>query len=331
MTRRVRRVFVIALLLPLCASFAAEPARGAGAGLTIIPTFADNIDDATKASINNALAFYRNTFSTNLTVNIKFYNMTTGLGTSTFFIFGVPYSSFRIALGNSATSSDDALVLASTPSGTMNPVDGGGYIGVKSANGRALGLDTPELTHSRGDCAGFTGSGCVGINVSLANSLGNLQAVVQHEVDELLGLGSVLGSSRMLYPWAEDLFRWSGPGIRSFSRNASSSIPCAAPPAYFSINGGITLLNTFNNCDNGGDYGDWITHSPPQVQDAFSSGGSPSLTLNSSEVRALDAIGYNIFNPATAPIVATGTASGIAITGATLNGTANPNGLAAMD
>lgn len=54
-------------------------------------------------------------------------------------------------------------------------------------------------------------------------------------------------------------------------------------------------MNQFNNCNNGGDYGDWISHTPSQVQDAFTNGtGSPFLTATSSETVALDVIGYTL-------------------------------------
>src|SRR5882724_8253472 len=94
---------------------------GSGAGLTIIPTFNANIDAATQTVINNAIAFYENTFSDNITVNIEFHNMSTGLGQSSFFAFTVPYTSYRTALGANATSADDATALANTPSGSTNP------------------------------------------------------------------------------------------------------------------------------------------------------------------------------------------------------------------
>jgi hypothetical protein len=94
-----------------------------------------------------------------------------------------------------------------------------------------------------------------------------------------------------------DLFRFAGPGVRSFATNASVTEPCGAgtPQAFFSIDAGATNLNEFNNCSNGGDYGDWITHTPSQVQDAFTNGtGFPALTATSAEARALDVIGYNL-------------------------------------
>src|SRR5262249_31044061 len=115
-------------------------------------------------------------------------------------------------------------------------------------------------------------------------------------IDEVLGLGSALtGTTTPATPWAQDLFRWASAGTRSYAANASTTNPCSAPAAFFSIDGGTTNLNQFNNCNNGGDYGDWITHTPSQVQDAFTNfSGSPSLSITSTEVRALDVIGYNL-------------------------------------
>jgi hypothetical protein len=55
----------------------------------------------------------------------------------------------------------------------------------------------------------------------------------------------------------------------------------------------VTMLDQFNNGDNGGDYGDWITRTPTQVQDAFTNGtGNPALVFGSPEMRALDVIGF---------------------------------------
>jgi hypothetical protein len=272
---------------------------GSGAGLTIIPIFNVNIDAATQTVINNAIAFYQNTFTDNITVNIEFHDMSTGLGHSTFFIFTIPYMSYRTALGANGTSADDATALANTPSGSTNPVTGSSNIQVKSPNGRAIGINTPEQSFnvSGSPCPTFTGSGCIGLNVTLANSHGVLTAAVEHEIDELLGLGSALhGTTTPADPWTEDLFRWASPGVRSFAANTSTTNPCTSTPmSFFSIDGGTTNLNDFNNCSNGGDYGDWITHTPSQVQDAFTNGsGSPSLSVTSPEVRALDVIGYTI-------------------------------------
>jgi len=266
-------------------------------GLVIVPNFNANVDQPTRDTINNIINFYDTTITTPITVNINFRNMTTGLGSSFFTVYNVSYSSYRTGLGAAATSPDDAMALSIMATGSANPINSNTSIAVKSANGRAVGLNTPEVTFgSATPCPSFTGSGCIGINVALANSRGDLVAVVEHEIDEILGLGSALsGNTTPRIPWSEDLFRWAGPGVRSYASNPSTTNPCNGPSAFFSIDGGATNLNEFNNCANGGDYGDWITHTPSQVQDAFTNfSGSPSLTSISPEIRALDVIGYGV-------------------------------------
>jgi hypothetical protein len=262
-----------------------------GAGLVIQATFNANVDSATQTVINNAIAFYESTFTNPITVNIEFYEMSSGLGMSSLPIYTVPYSTYRTALMNNGASADDATAFATLPAGSGNPINGGS-IELTSANGRAIGLNTPEVAFGS-NCQNFTGSGCIGLNVTLANAHGDLLSVVEHEMDEVLGLGSALGFSTT--PAPQDLFRWASSGTRSFARNPSQAVPCVAPSAFFSIDGGNTNLNAFNNCDNGGDYGDWITHTPSQVQDAFTNfSGTPFLSATSTEVRALDVIGYTI-------------------------------------
>ncbi len=82
----------------------------------------------------------------------------------------------------------------------------------------------------------------------------DLQGVVEHELDEVLGLGSALNIPvnfpRLSRP--QDLFRYSANGTPSYDVNAASS--------YFSIDGGATNLVNFNQ-NGGGDYGDWASSS----------------------------------------------------------------------
>jgi putative transposon-encoded protein len=287
---------------PISSSVQTSHAGGSGPGLTIIPTFDASIDAPTQAVIRSVIAYYEDAFQTNITVNIYFFNMNSGLAESIFPAYRGSYSSYRTALGNNATSADDETALANTPSGSANPVTATANIIVKSPSGRAVGLNTPEVSFAGSPCPGstFTGSGCIGLNVSSANSLGVgvLRAAVEHEMDEVLGLGSALhGTTTPADPWTEDLFRWASPSIRSFAANASTTVPCSisTPSSFFSIDGGTTNLDQFNNCNNGGDYGDWVTHTPSQVQDAFTNGSAdPSLLVSSPEVRALDVIGFKI-------------------------------------
>jgi hypothetical protein len=275
--------------------------------LTINATFGTNdggVSAAAQAVVNSAVAFYDATFTNPITVNIQFNNMATGLGSSNFFLYGTGYSTYRADLVANATSANDATALAHLPNTVNNPVDNTANILVKSANGRAIGANTPGLTglNAFASCVTVVLDGCVGLNIAdTTTGLGiySLFATTEHEIDEVLGLGSALSgaSAPTSPPWAEDLFRYASPGVRSYAVNGSATNPCGGgtPNAFFSIDGGTTNLDQFNNCANGGDYADWITHTPSQVQDAFTNGtGSPALNLTSPEITALDVMGYTL-------------------------------------
>jgi hypothetical protein len=110
----------------------------------------------------------------------------------------------------------------------------------------------------------------------------------EHEIDEVLGLGSALPSIPSGNPFPEDLFRYDSTGARSFTTTATAQ-------AFFSING-TTDLAQFDNQNDGGDFGDWQSNPlpagvQPKVQDAFATvGATPALGV---ELRALDGIGYD--------------------------------------
>lgn len=311
----------------LCGCFAAV-ARPASA-LTIIPTFGAGMSGnaAAMAVVNNAISFYQTTFSDPIIVSIAFNDMSslTELGTSEFLPLRTSYADFSTALAGDATSADDAT--AGISAATNNPVNGATQLLVKSANLRAIGIAQVARTWTAGDdCdGGMIGvfDGCIGLNLADTDISGgpfSLLAVTEHEIDEILGLGSTLGTSTTApRPSPEDLFRYSSGGVRSYAANLGA---CAASPlgdgplAYFSIDGGATNLDPFDNCNNGGDYGDWAHGTPAQVQDAFgTSGATPSLSSISVEVRALDVIGYTLKTdavptpePATFALLATGLA-----------------------
>jgi hypothetical protein len=276
--------------------------------LTITATFGTGgatVSPAAQAVINSAIQFYQNTFTDPINVLIQFNNMSTGLGSSNFWFYSVGYSAYHTDLITDAKSTDDTAALATLPSGVNNPVTNNTTMQVKGATGRAVGLNTPAASGLNCSASGL--DGCIGLNLAITDVTVaggfSLFAVVEHEIDEILGLGSALnGATTPGTPWAEDLFRYSSPGVRSFSANGSTTNPCSAstPFAFLSIDG-TDLIDQFNNCNNGGDYGDWITHTPTQVQDAFTNNSAkPSLTLSSPEVRALDAIGYDLA-PQTVP------------------------------
>jgi hypothetical protein len=277
------------------------------AALSIVPHFETTgtaaLTAADQAVINNAIGFYTSTFTDPITINIEFHFDAAVFGQSAFFVDQVSYTQYRAALIADGKSADDATADATLPAGPglpapLNPT-GSQNMNIKIANGLAVGLNTPELTNTCNqlNATYYSGavSGCIGVGIHASNTY--LIAVVEHEIDEIMGLGSALFPSGILNNqiMPEDLFRFSANGTRDFARNSSCAGPIGQGPlAYFSIDNGATNLDTFNNCNNGGDYGDWITHSPSQVQDAFTTlNGVPTLDGNTAETRALDVIGWD--------------------------------------
>ena len=294
---RIRQRLLPLLAVAVTAIVIPAPAQA----LVINPTFETGLSTAAEAVINTAIGFYESTFSNNATVNIDFHNMASGLGASgSGIVYRVSYETYKAALIANASSANDFIAIANLPANVP-----GGYIELKPALAQALGIpNTPQTTINYSGFCSFTGDGCIGLNVDLtstgnSNNPYSLLATVEHEIDEVLGLGSSLLAGNATYPYMspEDLFRYSSSGHLTYALNATiTNQACTnASTAYFSIDGGANALDYFNNCNNGGDYGDWVTHTPSQVQDAFTNGtGSPALTVSSTEVTALDVIGYTL-------------------------------------
>lgn len=282
---------------------------------------------AEQARIADAVNFYQTTFSDPITVNIGIEAVTSGLGESQTYVAIAPYSSYKTLLGLDATSSDDATAFASLGSSTATDPEGhSANITLKTANARAVGFNVAGGPSGPLFCSGITGlpatiDGCIGVNTLLTSATPFTSGkfyfltVLEHEMDEVLGLGSDLngdGSNFTTNLSAQDLFRYSAAGTRTFAHHTcTGSGPGVGPLAYFSIDGGVTNASSFNNCDNGGDYGDYVFgDSPPQVQDAFgTSGGGLALTSSSSEVQELDVIGYtrSVVTPEPATLTLFGT------------------------
>jgi hypothetical protein len=289
-------------------AFAQDVTAAAPAGLVITPTFDSSITNdpnaaAIETTINAAIQVYEATYSSPVTVQI-YFREGGGLGQSIFGFYDIGYQTFRQALAaNQALSgqADQATALAHLPNQANNPVTNIPDLTVQSANGRALGLNTPGFLNSNGQ-GGGTFDGIVSLNTSITfppqpNNGGtySLQMVAEHEIDEVLGKGSALPNPSNFgngpTPSAEDLYRYDAGGNRTFTASSGAH-------AFFSLDG-TTRLNQYDNQFDGGDFADWQSNPrpsgvPPQVQDAFATPGvTPSLGV---ELTALDAIGYTRFS-----------------------------------
>jgi FG-GAP-like repeat len=284
-------------------------------GLIINPTFDSSITGnpnaaAIEAMINRAISFHESLFSDPITIQIRFRYSTTGPdGTplpahagaqSLFVIYQVPWGIYINALRADARTSNDSVANASLPATALSP-----NIKPRSAGGRAVGLDTPPAMLPNGTIGqGGPYDGIVTLNSSAPYqfsrppSAGNLDAQrsTEHEVDEVIGLGSRLGhNGNDLHP--QDLFSWSSPGVRNITTGGAR---------YFSINTGATNIVSFNQNPDG-DFGDWLSTACPQahpyVQNAFGCAGQYSdIAATSPEGVNLDVVGYDLVTAARATI-----------------------------
>lgn len=311
----MRRCFALPVLLT--SILAAIPAY---ADLIITPVFDSSISSDLNASsiegtINSAISVFESTYTNNIDVTIYFQEGSQ-LGESNFETTNISYQTFYNQLV--ATDANPAAI-AGLPDQPDNPVNGSRSIEIKSANARAIGIDVPA------DCYLTVGSdvpeectsanngsspvdGIISLNTSITYPPGSsngsnygLLSTTEHEIDEILGLGSALANTTSsssqvnvsaANPAPEDLFRYSANGSRIFGVNCG-----AAATAFFSYNGSTDLAQ-FNNACNGGDFGDWQSSPLPngvaaQVQDAFATPGAQPL-YGPNEIAALSAIGYTV-------------------------------------
>ncbi len=305
----------------------AASATGAfGSNLFVTPIFDSSITgDANAAAIemaiNAAITAINNTYSTPITVPIYFQEGG-GLGQSNFWTYNQDYQTYYNDLVNTnANPAAIAGLISAGGNSSTNPVGGGTTIEIKSANARAVGINIApgcNVTPASGqgipnDCATFpdatgtpTGTmvdGIISLQTFITSPPGtlggtkyDLTSVAEHEIDEILGLGSALqnvsaASGNPITSFGvgspEDLFRYNAMMGGSLS---GLTLDCAAPPsAYFAYGSSTGAIAQFNTGCNGADFGDWSNNG--SVQDAY---GTPGVVLpySAAEIDALSAIGY---------------------------------------
>ena len=302
----------LAILLPALVGLAATQAH---ANINIIPTFdptwgTDGTAASDEATITNYInATYNANILNPITVNIDISDdPSVGLGQSSTTFYSTDYNTYRQALLNT-TPTNSAVINFALPV-TGNPVPGNSTAGVDytSAQGRALGFNSPGDKIVAGETGTFDSH--ISLNIPLIQKDGyGLTSTVGHEVNEALGLYSELdgngngnGTPSFQNVGSTDFFRYSAPGVRSFTNEANAV-------SYFSNDGGKTPIVYFNQ-NSGGDFHDWASGpdsgtpgtviAAAQVQDAYGDPGS-NPSQGPSEIAALKDVGYNYTNPASTP------------------------------
>src|SRR6476469_1850361 len=280
----------------------------ASSGLVIIPTFDSTITSdprsaAIQAMIISTIDTYQKLFADPITVNILFRLSTVHadgrplernlVAASDSPIYATDWNGYINALKADAKSASDAVAISTLPTDPLTA-----KMTTKSVAGRAIGLNTPPVLYADGHLAvGGPYDGHITLNSSqplqftrpVAPDNADARTFTEHEIDEVLGLGSRLDSPYPDFLESEDLFSWASLNDRNTSMTGSR---------YFSIDQGLHLIVKFNN-DPAGDYGDWDSPECPQnhplVQNAFNClGQSPEISATSPEGIALDVIGYDL-------------------------------------
>jgi hypothetical protein len=267
----------------------------ASSGMTINITWDASTASAPasfKAAVTAAVQYYESQFTNPITINIdvgygEVANQSLGsgaLGESESYISSYSYSQLRSALVAKATANGDTSAVASLSA--TNPASGTFY--VTTAEAKALGLTT--ATTNLDGYVGFSSSLPFNYNLTntaVAGQYGFL-GVVEHEISEVMGRISMLNSASSYS--AMDLFRYAAPGAPSLTGSKS---------AYFSVNGGVTNLDNFNN-NPSGDYGDWAASAGNDAYLAFTSSGTVD-TVSPADLQLMEVLGYTPASSTSAP------------------------------
>jgi hypothetical protein len=260
---------------------------------TIWDTSISSRQDATviEQAVLSEEARYTAALASPVTVNIKVswgkvansVLSSTALGASIDQLVGYKtYAQVAALLNAAATTTSDLTAAAALPASM--PAAGNQYV-IPRALAKALGV-IPATSTTIDGYIGF-GSG-VAFTFNDTNGVAagtyDFATITSHELSEVLGRVTGLYTAAPAFATPLDVFRYSAPGVTSFSYSA---------PAYASIDGGVTSLGWFNNSPYGGDRGDWLTI--PGISDSQAA-FLPTATLyqlSPADLRLLDALGWN--------------------------------------
>jgi len=276
-----------------------EPAFAA---LVFTPTFTSTFNSnfganaaAAQASWIAAANFFSANFTDNIHINITVDAVagTSVFGQSSSFLTSTTYAALRAKVVSDATTADDATAIGAGGSMTVaDPTGGTGTWWVTTAQAKALKLSADSLTQDGTITFGagnpFTFSGPIAPNTY------DFQDVAAHEISEVMGRlglsGGTVGTTANSFSLIDN-FSYTAANTKGLGNGAGN---------FFSVNNGTTLIKLWNNAaSNGLDSRDWA----PGTNDAFNqfSGISVVNGVSATDLRLLDAIGYDFANPVPEP------------------------------
>jgi VCBS repeat-containing protein len=254
------------------------------------------------AAVNYVVNFFDTTFANPVSVNIDLgYGEIAGqslgsgaLGESETFFDSVAYSAAVNALKANQPSVTQQTAYSTMPG--SSPVSGG-TLWVSTAEEKSLGLLVGNNSAIDG-YVGFSSTYPFSYAAGVAPAAGQyyFEGVLAHEFSEVMGRDSMLGDGlggTTSYT-VMDLFRYSGPGARQLGTGG---------PAYFSINGGTTNLDSWNT-NPGGDLGDWAGSAGTDSFLAFSPSGQLDW-ISQADLTLMNVLGWDTARPNGVVVTAT--------------------------
>jgi len=286
--------------VPACADivYTCDPGLAAGACAELNSTIS-NIYSGYFSDVNAKIYIQMGALGTNI------------LGSNQSVINTVSYANYRNALILDSTSANDAIAVANLPSDPLpSPLPNGGVTLTNPLLRALTGVGAPVngYTSSLAPCA-IGSAGCYDGVITMGDSISwwyrsgteasnafDFYAVAEHETDEVLGIGgwgscvNIPGDCQTAIG-PLDLFRFTSNHNRTFTTGTNDPCDTASDTnACFSIDGGKTLLLSYNNTTSG-DTGDYSTNCT-QVQGY----GCPNIGVldvsPNAELLEMDVVGY---------------------------------------
>ncbi|WP_315797149.1 NF038122 family metalloprotease [Bradyrhizobium sp. SZCCHNRI3043] len=253
-------------------------------GLTFNLTFdaaAAAAPESFRAGVEQAAAILSSAITDQATVNLAIDFAGTGGGAGANVSNGVlaSYAQLRTDLQDHAAAGD--TVFDNLPTGRA--VQGHSQVFVANAQAKVLGLIDPNSTTTEDGFAVF--------NTDIPTQ--SLVGVALHELSHALGRVPSPGNLDIF-----DLFDFTKPGQHLINNSISS-----APPAYFSLDGGLTKIADYGQMS---DPADFLNTGIQGARDPLNEFYNPttSQTLSPIDLVVLETLGYNIATPDTQALLA---------------------------